>query len=123
MAGWLNPLEPLALSSMRARKLARDLALRSRGATDARTVREYQAFATSLAFLRARATRGTAGPDFTIREQELLHHLWQRKALAQPVLTQAAQTIRPPMAPQWPQAQPQPQQQPQPYGPHPPYSH
>ncbi|MCQ4084963.1 PrsW family glutamic-type intramembrane protease [Streptomyces sp. RB6PN25] len=118
MAGWLNPLEPLALSSMRARKLARDLARRARGAADARTVREYQAFATSLAFLRARAARGAAGSDFTIREQELLHHLWQRKALAQPVLVQAAYAIRPPMPPQWPGPYaPPPQQQP-PYGPY-----
>jgi RsiW-degrading membrane proteinase PrsW (M82 family) len=127
MAGWLNSMEPLALSSMRARKLARDLARRSRGAADARTVREYQAFATSLAFLRARAARGAADPDFTIREQELLHHLWQRKALAQPVLIQAAHAIRPPAPPQWPSPYPPPQhqhqhQQPQPpYGPYSPY--
>ncbi|CCB76094.1 PrsW family intramembrane metalloprotease [Streptantibioticus cattleyicolor] len=102
MAGWLSPLEPLALSSLRARKLARDMALRARGPADARAVREYESFATSLAFLRARAARGTVDPDFALREQELLHHMWQRKALAQPVLVQAAYAVHPPMPPQWP---------------------
>ncbi len=95
-AGWLSPLEPFALSSMRVRKLARDLTRRSRGAADARAVREYQSFATSLAFLRARAVRGNPDPDFVQREQELLHHMWHRKALAQPVLTQATYRLHPP---------------------------
>jgi protease PrsW len=103
MAGWLSPLEPFALSSMKVRKLARHLTRRSRGAADARTVREYQSFATALAFLRARASRGAADPDFTQREQELLHHLWQRKALAQPVLAQATYRLYPPyFPPPWP---------------------
>ena len=56
----------------------------------ARAVSEYEVFATSLAFLRHRAERGTAGPDFVAREQELLHHLWQRRDLAGPALTYAA---------------------------------
>jgi protease PrsW len=117
MAGWLSPLEPVTLSSMKARKLARDLMRRARGAADARTVREYQSFATSLAFLRARAARGTPDPDFTQREQELLHHLWHRKALAQPVLDQAAYSILPPIPAPWPPAPygaPWPQPSPQP---------
>ena len=88
---------------MKVRKLARDLTRRARGPADARTVREYQSFATSLAFLRARATRGTPDPDFTQREQELLHHMWHRKALAQPVLTQATYALHPPLPPQWAQ--------------------
>ncbi|MEU0273437.1 PrsW family intramembrane metalloprotease [Streptomyces sp. NPDC006307] len=89
-AGWLSPTEPLALSSMRARGLARAYAARTFGPGAARAVGEYEAFATSLAFLRHRARRGAAGPDFLAREQELLHHLWQRKALAGPALTYAA---------------------------------
>lgn len=96
MAGWIGLPEPVALGSMKARTLARTLALRAGGETAARTVREYVSFATALAFLRARATRGAAGPDFADREHELLHHMWQRKAVAQPALTQAAFTIRPP---------------------------
>ena len=89
-AGWLTPAEPLALSSMRARALARSLASRAHGPAAARAVREYETFATTLAFLRDRAHRGAAGPDFPAREQELLHHLWQRKAVAAPALTYAA---------------------------------
>lgn len=89
-AGWLAPAEPLALSSMKARTMARDLAGRTHGPAAARAVSEYEAFATSLAFLRHRAGRGAAGPDFVAREQELLHHLWQRRDLAGPALTYAA---------------------------------
>ncbi|MEU2155324.1 PrsW family intramembrane metalloprotease [Streptomyces sp. NPDC019396] len=89
-AGWLSPAEPLALSSMRARTLARDTAARIHGSAAARAVSEYETFATSLAFLRHQAHRGTAGPDFVAREQELLHHLWQRKHVATPALTYAA---------------------------------
>ncbi|GAA2723825.1 MULTISPECIES: PrsW family intramembrane metalloprotease [Streptomyces] len=104
-AGWLTPPEPLALSSMRARGIARDVARRTGGAAAARTVAEYISFATSLAFLRHRAHRGTPDPHFTAREQELLHHLWQRRTTAQPALAQAVTTIpRPyptPYPPQW----------------------
>ncbi|MFD9035759.1 PrsW family intramembrane metalloprotease [Streptomyces sp. NPDC059567] len=89
-AGWLSPAEPLALSSMRARSLARDFARRTYGPPAAVAVGEYEVFATTLAFLRHRALRGAGGPDFIAREQELLHHLWQRKAVASPALTYAA---------------------------------
>lgn len=96
MAGWLTLPEPIAIGSMKGRSLARAAARRVQGAAAARTVREYVSFATSLAFLRARANRGATGPDFHAREQELLHHLWERKAVAQPALTHAAHTLRPP---------------------------
>ncbi|MFI9588311.1 PrsW family intramembrane metalloprotease [Streptomyces sp. NPDC052236] len=89
-AGWLAHTEPRALSSMRARTVARDFARRTHGRAAAHTVSEYEAYATSLAFLRRRAHRGAAGPDFVEREQELLHHLWQRKHVAGPALTYAA---------------------------------
>ncbi|URM90792.1 PrsW family intramembrane metalloprotease [Streptomyces sp. MRC013] len=89
-AGWLSADEPLALSSMRARSLARSYAARAFGPAAARSVGEYEAFATSLAFLRHRARRGSADRDFTAREQELLHHMWQRKEVAAPALTFAA---------------------------------
>lgn len=137
-AGWLSPAEPLALSSMRARGMARDIArhcaaaaatsgpfsrpggpayhpayapaharhpshahphisaaarkeVKARGRAAARAVAEYESFATSLAFLRRQARRGTAGPDFAERERELLHHLWQRRGTAGPALAHAAQ--------------------------------
>ncbi|MBT2493143.1 PrsW family intramembrane metalloprotease [Streptomyces sp. ISL-96] len=119
-AGWLLPAEPLALSSMRARSLARDAAARTHGARThggrvgaraaARAVAEYEAFATSLAFLRHRAHRGAVGPDFTAREQELLHHLWQRREVAGPALEYAARATG-----RW--RTPPPWQQPYGYGP------
>lgn len=94
-AGWLTPAEPTALSSMRARGMARDLARhwqqdRARGRAAARAVAEYESFATSLAGLRRRARHGAVGPDFGARERELLHHLWQRRDIAAPALTHAA---------------------------------
>jgi RsiW-degrading membrane proteinase PrsW (M82 family) len=89
-AGWLTQAAPHALSSMRARTMARDFAGRTYGSKAARSVGEYETFATSLAFLRHRAHRGAAGPDFAAREQELLHHLWRRRDIAGPALTYAA---------------------------------
>ncbi|MFJ8711295.1 PrsW family intramembrane metalloprotease [Streptomyces anulatus] len=94
-AGWLTPAEPSALSSMRARGMARDLARhwqpdRTRGRAAARAVAEYESFATSLAGLRRRARHGAVGPDFGARERELLHHLWQRREVAAPALAHAA---------------------------------
>ncbi len=90
IAGWIAPAEPQALSSMKARTMARTAARHAHGPAAAHTVTEYQRFATSLAFLRHRAERGVEVPDFVAREQELLHHMWQRKAVASPALTYAA---------------------------------
>ncbi|MFJ3105227.1 PrsW family intramembrane metalloprotease [Streptomyces sp. NPDC086835] len=99
-AGWMSAAEPRALSSMRARTVARDFARRAYGPAAGHAVSEYEAFATTLAFLRHRAHRGAAGPDFVEREQELLHHLWQRRAVAGPSLAYAAQaTARMPLLP------------------------
>ncbi|MGW3802101.1 PrsW family intramembrane metalloprotease [Streptomyces sp. ADI97-07] len=125
-AGWLTPAEPLALASMRARGMARDMARhwnshpdRSRGRAAARAVAEYESFATSLAVLRHRARRDGAGPDFAHREQELLHHLWQRRDIAGPALTYAARAtgrarahrVPPPPYPRRPHGAPYPQHQ------------
>ncbi|MDT3395549.1 PrsW family intramembrane metalloprotease [Streptomyces sp. B1866] len=98
-AGWLTPPEPVALSSLRARGIARDLARRLHGPAAARAVHEYAASATSLAFLRQRAYRGTAGPDFATRERELLHRLWERRTIAGPLLAHAALSVPPPRVP------------------------
>ncbi|WP_375256604.1 PrsW family intramembrane metalloprotease [Streptomyces sp. PKU-EA00015] len=89
-AGWLAAAEPQALSSMRARTMARDYARRTYGPAAGHAVFEYEAFATSLASLRHRAHRGAAGPDFAERERELLHHLWRRRDVAAPALVYAA---------------------------------
>ena len=94
-AGWFAPPEPSALGSMRARTIARNTARRFHGPQAARTVAEYQHFATSLAQLRASAELAPPGPDFAAREQELLHHLWQRRPLAGPPTTSAALSLAP----------------------------
>ncbi|MGW6910075.1 PrsW family intramembrane metalloprotease [Streptomyces sp. NPDC054940] len=89
VAGWLTPVEPFALGSMRARRVARQYARQRGGRTAARAVAQYEAYATSLAFLRHRGRRGRAGADFVVREQELLHELWGRRGFARPALEHA----------------------------------
>ncbi|WP_406726681.1 PrsW family intramembrane metalloprotease [Streptomyces sp. GD-15H] len=101
VAGWLTPAQPFALGSMRARRLARRYARRHGGRATARAVARYEAYATSLAFLRHRARRGRAGTDFAAREGELLRELWRRRDAARPALEQAARALAPPV-PHWP---------------------
>jgi len=102
-AGWLGPAEPFALGSLRARRLAREYAARHFGKAAARSVAEYEAYATSLAFLRRGAHRGRAGADFAVRERELLSGLWARRAVARPALAYAARMAAPRVAsPVWP---------------------
>lgn len=105
VAGWLTPAEPYALGSMRARRLARDYARQHAGRPAAQAVAQYEAYATSLAFLRQRGRRGRAGADFVVRERELLHELWRRREVARPALDHAARATAPPVAvvaPPWP---------------------
>ncbi|MFD8155625.1 PrsW family intramembrane metalloprotease [Streptomyces sp. NPDC001046] len=105
VAGWLDPAEPYALGSMRARRIARARARRHAGRDAAREVARYEAYATSLAFLRHRARRGRAGAGFTVRERELLGELWRRREAARPALVHAARVTSPPppvMFPPWP---------------------
>ncbi|MFE7979234.1 PrsW family intramembrane metalloprotease [Streptomyces shenzhenensis] len=96
--GWLGPAEPFALGSMGARRLALDYAEHHLGKRGARTVAQYEAYATSLAFLRLRGRRGRAGADFVVRERELLAELWKRREVARPALEYAARAN----APAWP---------------------
>ncbi|GAA2268799.1 hypothetical protein GCM10010145_50950 [Streptomyces ruber] len=103
-AGWLTPGEPHVLGNLRARRLAREYAGHHWGKAGARTVAEYQAYATSLAFLRHRGRRGRAGADFVVRERELLFELWRRRELARPALAYAARATAPAPVPwaAWP---------------------
>ncbi|ANP55958.1 RsiW-degrading membrane proteinase PrsW (M82 family) [Streptomyces griseochromogenes] len=95
-AGWLGPAEPFVLGSMRARRMARDHARQHFGGRPAaRAVAQYEAYATSLAFLRQRGRRGRAGADFAVRERELLAELWRRKEVARPALEYAARASAP----------------------------
>ncbi|MFD4571909.1 PrsW family glutamic-type intramembrane protease [Streptomyces sp. NPDC058417] len=101
-AGWLSPAEPYALGSMRARRLARDHARKYLGRPGAKAVAEYEAYATSLAFLRHRGRLGRAGADFVARERELLNELWRRRDVARPALDHAARMTAPPIPAQFP---------------------
>ncbi|OIJ92085.1 PrsW family intramembrane metalloprotease [Streptomyces colonosanans] len=102
-AGWLGQAEPFVLGSLRARRLAREYAGHHFGKAAARSVAEYEAYATSLAFLRRQGRRGRAGADFVVRERELLSGLWARREVARPALAYAARTALPRMAPPvWP---------------------
>ncbi|MEU7404343.1 PrsW family intramembrane metalloprotease [Streptomyces sp. NPDC044948] len=110
-AGWLTPAEPYALGSMRARRIARQHARRHAGREGARAVARYEAYATSLAFLRRRGNLGRAGADFAVRERELVAALWHLRATARPALAHAAHATAPPVpraVPPWTY----------PYGPH-----
>lgn len=117
VAGWLTPAEPFALGSMRARRLARQYARRYGGRPAAREVAQYEAYATSLAFLRHRGRRGRAGTDFVTRERELLLELWHRRGAARPALDHAARLTAPPV-----RVAPAPWPVHGPHG-HPPYGH
>ncbi|MGX1914319.1 PrsW family intramembrane metalloprotease [Streptomyces phaeochromogenes] len=101
MAGWLTAPEPFVLGSMKARRLAREYATHHGGRAAGRAVAEYEAYATSLAFLRHRGRKGRAGADFVVRERELLHELWTRREPARPALLYAARATAPAPVPQW----------------------
>ncbi|WP_369260474.1 MULTISPECIES: PrsW family intramembrane metalloprotease [unclassified Streptomyces] len=126
LAGWLTAPEPYVLGSMRARRLAREWAGHHFGKAAGRSVAEYEAYATSLAFLRHRGRRGRAGADFVVRERELLDELWRRRDIARPALAYAARATAPvvPVPPPWPvhgYAYTYGQPYTQPYGPAAPY--
>jgi RsiW-degrading membrane proteinase PrsW (M82 family) len=93
VAGWLTMPEPFVMGSMKARRLARDHARDRLGKAAARTVAEYEAYATSLAFLRHRGRSGRAGADFVERERELLGELWHRREVARPALAHAGHVL------------------------------
>ncbi|MEU6540856.1 PrsW family intramembrane metalloprotease [Streptomyces sp. NPDC047000] len=95
VAGWLTPAEPFVLGSLRARGIAREYARHHCGRAAARAVAEYEACATSLALLRHRGRGGQAGPDFVVREAELLRELWVRRHIARPALQHAAGRVWP----------------------------
>ncbi|WP_063774085.1 PrsW family intramembrane metalloprotease [Streptacidiphilus rugosus] len=104
-AGWIGRQVPVVLSSMRTRKQARALSRFEQGPHGDKAMREYQGFATSLALLRERVARGLAVPDFAVREQELLHHLWERKDVVTPIFARVGEQEllrrNPPVATVW----------------------
>ncbi|MFG2831848.1 PrsW family intramembrane metalloprotease [Streptomyces sp. NPDC048434] len=88
-AGWLAPTEPAALSSLKTRALARDIAHDTHGPAAARAVTEYATIATALSFHRRRAHLLGPSADFMSREQHLLEHLWHYQAWGRTALLDA----------------------------------
>jgi RsiW-degrading membrane proteinase PrsW (M82 family) len=70
--GWLTPAEVAMLSSLPARKDARDWASRTGGPAARRAMRDFQEIGSELAFLRERMSRGTAAPDSSNQEYAML---------------------------------------------------
>ncbi|MFG2890555.1 PrsW family intramembrane metalloprotease [Streptomyces sp. NPDC048248] len=103
-AGWLAPAEPTALSHLKTRALARNIARRAQGPAAARAVTEYTTLATALSFHRRRAHLTGPTPDFATREADLLHQLSRYRPWAHPALAQALVTTHRPVAPGWPAA-------------------
>lgn len=98
-AGWLTPTEPAALSSLKTRALARDIARHTQGPAAARAVTEYATIATTLSFHRRRACLLGPSPDFMSREQHLLQHLRHYQAWGQPALALALDKSHQPQTP------------------------
>ncbi|WP_234010513.1 PrsW family intramembrane metalloprotease, partial [Streptomyces sp. SPB074] len=98
LAGWLSPYEPLALGSLRSRRVAAEFAAYHGVRADAHRLRQYAAAATRLALLRHDAEQGRRTPDFPRRERALLDHLWQHRALARPAFAYSWRLV-PPRAP------------------------
>ncbi|HEV7755183.1 MAG TPA: PrsW family intramembrane metalloprotease [Mycobacteriales bacterium] len=71
-AGWITPPELAWLSTMSARRGARQWARAVAGEPGVRAIHEYQFSATKLAMLRERQVRGHVDPDFGARERDLL---------------------------------------------------
>ncbi|WP_060884140.1 PrsW family intramembrane metalloprotease [Streptomyces caniscabiei] len=92
-AGWLTPVEPSVLGSMRARRVAREYAAHHFGKAGGRSIAEYEVYATKLAFHRYRGLRGRAGGDFALRERELLFELWRRRDLARAAMGYAGREV------------------------------
>jgi PncC family amidohydrolase len=70
--GWLSPAEVAMLSSLPARRDARNWAARTGGQGARRAMRDFQELGSELAFLRERMARGTAPQDAATVEYAML---------------------------------------------------
>ena len=70
--GWLTPAEVAMLSSLPARRDARNWAARTGGPDARRAMRDFQEIGSELAFLRERMARGTAPSDAATQEYAML---------------------------------------------------
>lgn len=85
-AGWLPAYDVAMVASSAQRRRARRWAATSQGRPARRAMADYQAAASELALLRARAARGNRVADFAGRERSLLLQLAEARAAFQPVL-------------------------------------
>ncbi|HEX6920912.1 MAG TPA: PrsW family intramembrane metalloprotease [Actinomycetes bacterium] len=83
-AGWLAPEDVAMLSSLPRRRQAVAWAETTYGERGAAALRDFQHAATELAFLRDRAQRGRAGPDFPARERAALVEVARNRAAVAP---------------------------------------
>jgi hypothetical protein len=70
--GWLTPAEVAMLSSLAARREARNWAERTGGRAARRAMRDFQEMASELAFLRERMANQTAPEDARTHEYAML---------------------------------------------------
>ena len=82
--GWFTDAEVGMLSSLHERARARAWARRTLGPGAARAMREMQARASDLAFLRERMIRGTAPRDAVAVEAATLEEMWRLRAVVVP---------------------------------------
>jgi RsiW-degrading membrane proteinase PrsW (M82 family) len=117
-AGWIAPSEVELLGSLAGRSRWQRAVRQRSGKAAARAVTEYQSAVTELAFLRARMSRGTIGPQARQWHDERLGALVAARARAtgQPEALTAA-WLRPPPSGWAPPPQQNPGWQPEPYPP------
>ena len=82
--GWFTDGEVAMLSSLHERSRARAWARRTLGPGAARAMRQMQARASDLAFLRERMVRGTAPRDAVAAESATLEEMWRLRAVVLP---------------------------------------
>ena len=84
-SGWLTQGEAAMLSSLSARRQARDWAGRTFGPPARNAMREFQELGSEVAFLRERMVHGTAPPDARQTERQMLEGMWRlRQSFTQP---------------------------------------
>ncbi len=76
-SGWLTPGELTMLSSSGTRRQARDWAARTAGPAGKKSMRDFQALGSELAFLRERMEHRAAPADAQATELDLLRTMWQ----------------------------------------------
>lgn len=80
VTGWITPDEHTMLSTSGARRQAREWARRTAGPSGRVAMRDFQAVASELAFLRERMEHRAAPPDAQQFELDMLQTMWQLRS-------------------------------------------